>query len=187
MSAATGGEAQLAAWLERLVGLLRSAGGEVARQFDTVVRGREALLELDDARLLLTADAGEPPAIRIEPAGRAAAAHVRTSAAALRDVIDGHALLDAVIADGRLDLRAPLADLLAFHELVLRVLALAGSDAGLRALWLEFDRQWPGSGPGCARLDEQRACHGLLCAAVPAGVRQARSPLFEDSEGPRIP
>lgn len=187
MRAATAREAQLAAWLERLVVLLRAAGGEVARQFDAVVRGREALIELDEARLLLCADADDPPAIRIEPAGRDAAAQVRTSGAALRDVIDGAALLDTVIADGRLDLRAPLPDLLAFHELVLRVLALGSSSAALRALWDEFDAQWPGPALRCAPLDEQRARHGMLCEAVPAGVRRARSPLIEEGDGTRIP
>ncbi|MFT3953409.1 MAG: hypothetical protein QM722_03090 [Piscinibacter sp.] len=164
--------------------LLQVAGGEVTRQFEAVVRGREAVLELDGARLLLCADGADPPAIRIEPAERAAAAHARTSAVALREVIDGRALLDAVVADGRLDLRAPLPDLLAFHELVLRVLALGSRDAALRALWAEFDAHWPHDGPRCMPLDEQAARHGALCEAVPAGVRRGKKPLVRRRRRP---
>ncbi|MBP5989580.1 MAG: hypothetical protein JSR38_06175 [Proteobacteria bacterium] len=186
MRAASAAEAQLAAWLERLVALLRSRGGEVARLLHAVVQGREAVLELDAARLRLRADAGEPLAVRIEPAEHEGAVRVRTSGDALREVIEGRALLDAVIADGRLDLRAPLADLLAFHELVQRVLALASREPGLRALWAEFDAHWPGQRPRCLPLDEQAARHGALCDAVPLRVRQARSPLFEDDEPGRL-
>jgi len=180
MRPATAAETELAAWLEQLVVLLQAAGGEVTRLFEDVVRGREATLQLDEARLRLCADAGDPLQIRIEPAESEAAAHVRTSAAALRDVIDGRALLDAVIADGRLELRAPLADLLAFHELVLRLLARGPRDTALRALWDAFDVQWPCTGARCLPLDAQAARHGALRDAVPAGVRRARSPLFED-------
>src|SRR3982751_4322608 len=107
MRPATTAEAQLAEWLHRLVALLLAQGAGVAAQLTRTVAGRSAVLWLDDARLALSASRGD------------AAAHVRTSGDALREVIEGRFLLDAAVASGRLDVRANLPDLLAFHELVL--------------------------------------------------------------------
>jgi len=184
MRPATPDELLLAGWLERLVALLRQAGGEPARLFRQVVQGHQAVLELDGARLLLRAGAGEDVEIRIEPTDVDGAIHVRTRGDVLRDVLDGVALLDAVIADGRLDVCAPLADLLAFHELVLHALALGTREPGLRALWAEFDRGWHGADGRCLALDGQVPVHGALRGAVPRSVQLARSPLFEAARLP---
>jgi hypothetical protein len=184
---ATAPEALLIGWLQRLVALLVGAGGAVARQFAATVVDRTAVLQLDDARLALSAarDPGGAIDVRIAPAEADADAHVRTRGDVLRDVIDGRALLDAAIADGRLDVRAALADLLAFHELVMLALALGPRSAALRALWAEFAADWPRGGAGCAFIDRQAALHGTLRAVVPDAVRHARSPLAEGgSRGP---
>lgn len=182
MRPASAAETRLAGWLQRLVALLQAEGGALARQFRAVVQGRCAVLQLDAARLLLRAGAGAPFEVSIEPADAADAPHVRSSGDALRDVIDGRSLLDAVIADGRLDVRAALPDLLAFHELVQRVLALGTRHAALQALWAEFDAEWPGRRPRELPLDEQPARHGVLRGAVPPSVQQARSPLRDRGE-----
>jgi len=179
MRPATEDELLLAGWLERLVTLLRQAGGEPARLLRRVVQGRHAVLELDGARLRLRADAAGDAAVHIEPADADGAIHVRTRGDVLRDVMDGVALLDAVIADGRLDVCAPLADLLAFHELVLHALALGTREPGLRALWAAFDRRWHGAPARGLLLDGQVPGHGALRGAVPRSVQLARSPLFE--------
>jgi hypothetical protein len=176
----TPGEAQLAAWLQRLVAALQAAGGTVAAQLVATVAGHGALLVLDDARLALDAslDAAGALDVRIAAAEGDRPARVATSGATLRDIIDGRRLLDAAVADGTLALRAPLAELLAFHELVLMAIARGPRDAALRALWAEFDAQWPrAGGPRCTPIDRQAARHGELRRFVPAVVQQARSPL----------
>lgn len=178
----TAAEEQLAAWLHRLVALLLEMGGGVARQLRDTVAGHGALLVLDDARLWLWAGhEGGRLVVTIEPGDSGAAAALRTQAQVLRDVIDGRALLDAVVADGRLEVRAPLPELLAFHALVMRALAEGPRQPALRALWAEFDRAWPHDGPApvCPGLAAQAACYGVLCRAVPPSVQRARSPLFE--------
>ncbi|MFT7774055.1 hypothetical protein [Roseateles sp.] len=169
-------EVQLIAWLQRLVQLLLAQEGS-ARQLSRVVAGRRAVLVLDEARLSLHADAGEPLTVCIEPAAPDELPHVRTTADTLRDVMNGRALLDTTVADGRLFVRAQLHDLLAFHELVLHALSFGTRHAGLQALWAEFDQSWPGECPRCAALDGQRAVFGALRQAVPAAVQMARSPL----------
>lgn len=171
-------EAQFVAWLHRLVQLLLAEEGS-ARLLSHVVAGRRAVLVLDEACISLHADAGAPLVVHIEPAAENETPHVRTTANTLRDVINGRALLDAVVADGRLHVRAPLYDLLAFHDLVLHALWLGTRHAGLQALWAEFDRSWPGERPCCVPLDGQRAVFGALRKAVPEAVRMARSPLEE--------
>ncbi len=179
-------EARLADWLQRLVATLQAAGGAVAAQLVATVAGRGALLVLDDARLALdaTLDAGGTLDVRIAAAEGDRPARVETTGQTLRDIIDGRRLLDAAVADGTLALRAPLAELLAFHELVRMAIARGPRDAALRALWAEFDAHGPrADGPRCTPIDRQAAGHGELRRFVPAVVQQARSPL--DETGPR--
>jgi hypothetical protein len=175
-------EARLAGWLQRLVDALQAAGGAVAAQLVAAVAGRGALLVLDDARLALDAalDAAGALDLRIAAADADRPARCATTGATLRDIVDGRRLLDAAVADGTLALRAPLAELLAFHELVLTAIARGPRDAALRALWAEFHASWPrAEGPACAPIDRQAPRHGELRRFVPAVVRLARSPLDE--------
>lgn len=174
-------ERQLAGWLDRLVALLLGSGGAVARRLVATVAGRGALLVLDEARLHIEAelDAAVGLQLRLTAGGDDAAARVLTTASALRAVIDGRRLLDAAVADGSIDLRAPLPELLAFDELVRMALALGPRHAGLRSLWAEFEAQWPRGEPVCPALGSQAARHGVLCEFVPPVVRHALSPLLE--------
>jgi hypothetical protein len=183
MRPTTAREAQLAAWLQRLVARLLAAGGDVAQQLVATAAGRGALLVLDDAGLALDAalDAAGALDVRIAAAEGDRPARVETTGAALRAIVDGRRLLDAAVVDGSLDLRAPLAELLAFHELVLLAIARGPRDAALRELWREFDAAWPrAEAPSCAPIDRQAAHHGALRPFVPEGVRLARSPLADD-------
>jgi hypothetical protein len=178
----TAREAQLAAWLQQLVARLLAAGGTVAQQLVATVAGRGARLVLDDAQLALDAalDAAGALDVRIVAAEADRPAQLVTTGAALRDIVEGRRLLDAAVADGALDLRAPLPELLAFHELVLLAIARGPRDAVLRALWREFDAAWPRpAAPACAPIDRQPARHGTLRPFVPAVVQLARSPLAE--------
>ena len=172
-------EARLAGWLQRLFALLRDAGGPVARHLMTTIAGRGAQVELDGARLHVVAVAAGVArlVVRVAPADSEWPARVATTAGALRAVIDGHRLLDAAVADGSIDLRADLDALLAFHELVLLAIALGPRNAHLRALWAEFDSEWPRGPKTCAMIDRQPADHGGLCRFVPTVVQLARSPL----------
>lgn len=178
----TAAEERLAGWLQRLVALLLAMGGPVARQLHDTVCGRRAVLALDDAHLLLAATQEEGRLVlHASPAEEGAAARVAVRADVLRDVIEGRALLDAVVADGRLDVRAPLPELLAFHALVMRALAEGPREPALPALWAEFDAIWPRGtdAPVCPSLSAQQPAYGLLCRAVPPSVQRAQSPLFE--------
>lgn len=187
MRAMNAPEQQLAAWLQRLVALLQAAGGTIARQLVEAVAGRGALVVLDDARLALEAEPGAAGAIelRIAAAKGELPARCATTAATLRDIIDGRKLLDAAVADASLELRAPLPALLAFHELVLMAIVHGPRDADLRALWAEFDANWPRAEKAlCAPLAQQAAQHGGLRRFIPEVVRLARSPLA-DAPGAR--
>ncbi|HSI55975.1 MAG TPA: hypothetical protein VLA16_00370 [Ideonella sp.] len=178
MRATTPAEALLAGWLRRLVDLLLAAGGPVARQLERCVLDKTASLRLDDAWLQLSAcrDAAGELAVEIAAGEGEPARQLATSGEALRDILEGRALLDAAVADGRVDLRAPLAELLAFHELAMLALALGPRSPGLRALWADFDAAWPSGAPRCVPLAQQAARHGALVQAVPLEVRLARSP-----------
>lgn len=179
MRTMTPAEARLAGWLQRLFALLRDAGGPVARHLMATIAGRGAQVVLDDARLHLVAVAAGAAGlvVRVAPADGEWPARVATTGDALRAVIEGQRLLDAAVADGSIDIRADLDALLAFHELVLLALALGPQNASLRALWAEFDTEWPRGPKTCAIIDRQCADHGGLCRCVPAVVQMARSPL----------
>jgi hypothetical protein len=184
----TADEERLAGWLQRLVQALRSAG--LDRQLAAVCAGRSALLVLDEARVVLTGTLADDGVltVHIAPADtNAAANHLRTRGDVLRALIDGRLLLDAAITSGAIDLRAPLADVLALHELVLQALALGPRQPALRVLWAEFDAAWPGESPRCNPIDEQRARHGALRDVIPQAVRLARSPLIEGDVGGALP
>lgn len=177
-------EALLAAWLQRLVAALQAAGGAVAAQLVATVAGRGAVLVLDEARLALDAalDAAGTGAldVRIAAADADRPARAETTGQTLREIVDGRRLLDAAVADGTLALRAPLHELLAFHELVQVAIARGPRDSALRALWDEFDAQWPrAEAAACAPVDRQAARHGELRRFVPVVVQLARSPLDE--------
>lgn len=177
-------EQRLADWLLRLVQALQAAG--LGRELAAVCADRNALLVLDEARLVLTGTLGDDGllTVRIEPADTDFAAnHLRTRADVLRALIDGRLLLDAAVAGGAIDLRAPLADVLALHELVLQALARGPRQPALRALWAEFDATWPGAPLRCNPIDDQRARFGALRDVVPHAVRLARSPLVDLEEG----
>ena len=181
MRTMTSAEAQIAGWLQRLVSLLRGAGGPITRHLMTTVAGRGAQLVLDEAQLHVVAVAAGAAGlvVRVTPADSELPARVATTGDTLRSVIDGRRLLDAAVADGSIDLRADLEALLAFHELVLLAIALGPQLAELRALWAEFDSHWPRGGTVCAEIDRQPAEHGRLCRLVPQVVQLARSPLGE--------
>lgn len=184
----TADETRLADWLQRLVQALQAAA--LGRQLAAVCADRSALLALDDARVVLTgtrADDGSVT-VHVAPAGTDGAAnHLRTRGDVLRALIDGRLLLDAAVAGGAIDLRAPLADVLALHELVLQALALGPRQPALRALWAEFDATWPAASPRCNPIDAQRARYGALRDAVPHVVRLARSPLADGDVGGASP
>lgn len=176
----TSNEAQLAAWLQRLVALLLAGGGALAQQLVAAVAGRGALLVVDDARLALEAAPGAGGALELQivAAESEQAAMCATTGATLRAIIDGARLLDAAVADGSLDLRAPLPALLAFHELALMAIAHGPRNAALRQLWSEFDAAWPRAEmPSCPAIDRQAAQHGGLRRFVPDVVQRAHSPL----------
>lgn len=183
-------EAQLAGWLQRLVALLQASGGAVAAQLVATVAGRGAGLVVDDARLAVDATsgvAGDGAAavdVTIVAAEGARPAQVETTGSTLRDIVDGRKLLDATVADGALELRAPLPELLAFHELVQMAIARGPQDAGLRELWAEFEAAWPrAEAAACAPIDRQAAAHGDLRRFVCEVVRQARSPIEDPDRG----
>ena len=185
MRPATDAEQWLAGWLERLVALLLAHGGAAARQLLATVVDRQAVLRLDDARLALSATRaadGTGLVLQLAPAAADAPAHLQTRGDVLREVIDGRALLDTVITDGRLDLRGALPDLLGLHELVMIALALGARSAALRALWAEFDATWPRGAPADGAIDRQAAVHGRLVHSVPESVRHARSPWVERAQ-----
>jgi hypothetical protein len=174
----TADELRLADWLQRLVQALQAAG--LGRQLAAVCAGRSALLALDEARVVLTGRVADDGSLTVHIAAAdidGAANHLRTRGDVLRALIDGRLLLDAAVASGAIDLRAPLADVLALHELVLQALALGPRQPGLRVLWAEFDAAWPGAAPRCNPIDAQRARYGALRDVVPHAVQLARSPL----------
>lgn len=180
----TPAEERMCGWLMRLAGLLQHSDAHTADLFRRVVGGRRAVVEIDAVRLLIHADDARPVTVNVGPAGPDDSVTVRTSGDVLREIIDGRSLLDSAIANDRLHVCADLAELLAFHELVLHVLARAPRQPALQALWAEFDAEWPGMYQRCNPVDGQSARHGALCDATPAGVREARSPLFDPDEPP---
>ena len=93
----TSNEAQLAAWLQRLVALRQAGGGALAQQLVAAVAGRGALLVLDDARLALDASVGEAGTLelRIVAAESERPATCATTGETLRAIVDGRRLLEA--------------------------------------------------------------------------------------------
>lgn len=162
---------RLRSWLLRLVELVLAHGGPLAAALDRTARGRHAVVQLDDVALRVQADAPEGRLrVTIGPAPDDPVRHFRASADTLRDVLAGRALLDAAVVDGRVAVQAALPDLLAMHDLVMRLLAAGPQRRALRELWAEFDAWWPGGGPVCGPLEAQRPRHGLLRDRVPLEV-----------------
>ncbi len=165
-------ERRLAGWLEALVQLLLAEGGPVRTALIATTLGKTAVVQLDDVRLRLTA-LPDPEGIALDITRPEAGAlpSFRCDAQSLRDIISGRRLLDALVVEDRLYVRAPLADLLAMYDLVLKSLASGPIHPSLRALWSEFDNGWPqGESPPCSCLDGQRPHYGQLRKGIPEAV-----------------
>ena len=158
-------------WLLRLVEILLAQGGQVADLLVRTTAGKKAVIEIDDVRIGLVAQPTDRGiTVEVRRADDAEPLNFRSSGETLRDLIHARALLDAVIADGRMHVQAPLTDLLAMHELVMRTLASAVSSRALRELWAEFDAWWPRADVPCLPLAAQLPKHGVLRQAVPVEV-----------------
>jgi hypothetical protein len=180
---------QLGAWLGEAVALLLAQGGAVAAALIATCAGREAVIRLDDTVLRLLARQ-QDGALRLstEAVRTPGVTQFETDAAALRDILDGQLLLDTAIVEGRVRLAAPLADLLAMHNLVMQAMACGPIQPALRTLWQRFDAQWPQSAAAredCS-LEAQRPRHGLMQGSVPADVLQVRTAAPRDPPRPDI-
>src|SRR5689334_5436796 len=101
-------------WLMRLADVLLAHGGELAALLVRTTAGKHAVIAIDDVRIGLSAEAGGHGIIlRVRHADNSEPLNFETSSEALRDIIGARALLDATIMDGRVQVRAPLNDLLA--------------------------------------------------------------------------
>ncbi|MGR8931906.1 MAG: hypothetical protein ACU836_14835 [Gammaproteobacteria bacterium] len=163
---------RLADWLRALVDLLQAEPGPLRTALVDATAGREAVIRLDDIALHLAAVADSGGVILdIGAVDACIAADFFCDAQTLRDVINGIALLDTVIVDGRIEVRAPLPSLLAMHALVLKTLAQGALRHALRQLWREFDAYWPRPEVRpCPALDRQRPHHGRLIRQIPVDV-----------------
>jgi len=162
-------------WLSQLVDVVLANGGSLAAALVRTVAGRQAVVQLDDVGLRLQADAGDGALrVNIEPAPEGAVRHFRTSSDTLRDILAGRTLLDAAVVDGRIAVQAGLPELLAVHDLVLRLLAAGPQHRALRTLWAQFDAWWPRGPLTCVPLDAQRPQHGRLRDRVPLDVLLVR-------------
>jgi hypothetical protein len=158
-------------WLLRLVEILLAHGGHVAELLVRTTAGKRAVIEIDDLRIDLMAQAADRGiTVEVRRADDTDPLNFHSSGETLRDVISGRVLLDTAIADGRVHVRAPLMDLLAMHELVMRTLASAASSRALRELWAEFDAWWPRVDVPCLPVAAQLPKHGVLRHAVPVEV-----------------
>jgi hypothetical protein len=170
---------QLGAWLTEAVALLLEQGGAVAAALMATCAGRAAVVRIDDTALRLRAvQEGSTLRLTTEAVTAAPIADFETDAATLRDIMDGQILLDTAIVRGRMRVIAPLGDLLAMHNLVLRALACGPLAPALRTLWRKFDATWPESrvpddGADCS-LANQRPRHGILQGSVPRDVLDVR-------------
>jgi hypothetical protein len=158
-------------WLLRLVEILLEDGGQIADLLVRTTAGKRATIEIDDVRIgLMAQEAGRGITVEVRRADDTDPLNFQSSGETLRDIISGRVLLDTAIADGHVHIRAPLTDLLAMHELVMRTLASAASSRALRELWAEFDAWWPRSDVACLPLAAQLPKHGVLRQAVPVEV-----------------
>jgi len=158
-------------WLLRLVEILLAHGGQIAELLVRTTAGKRAVIQIDDVRIDLVAQAADRGiTVEARRADDTDPLNFQTSGETLRDIIRGRAVLDAAVADGRVHVRAPLTDLLAMHELVMRALASAASSRALRELWAEFDAWWPRVDVPCLPLAAQRPRHASLHRGVPEDV-----------------
>ncbi len=172
-------------WLRRLVRTLLDGGGPVRTLLVATVTGRAVTIRIDDVALRVSASAADGGiALSFDDPG--AGAHdpaLHTTGDALRAVIAGRRLLDAAIVSGDIALRAPLPDLLAFHELVMKTLALGPRSRALRQLWEEFDAAWRHLPPDCSPLEAQRPRHAALLDTIPAHVLAVQPAITTGRDG----
>lgn len=162
----------LAQWLHRLVEILRDQGGATWSSLVLTVSGKTAVIDLDGTQLRLDADGGNQLQVHIEPLAEPHPVNFYSEAETIRDIISGRLTLDAVVANGKLDVRGNLQDLLGIYQVVMGILADSAINPRLQRLWEEFDHSWsrPLSSLPCQSLEQQRPYYGSLINHVPEDV-----------------
>lgn len=161
-------DAFLADLFLRMVERLRDLGGATWERLVAATHGREGVIELDGHRLRLKSDGGRPYAVRIEPDAAGGAPNFRATGDAIVDILRGRATLASALTDGRVDARAPLADLLGIYMLVTNILADSAVDALLRELCADFEAGWPHltASARVRPIAEQSSGIGVLIRAI---------------------
>ncbi|MEI6429560.1 MAG: hypothetical protein WCO45_14440 [Pseudanabaena sp. ELA607] len=133
----------LASWLNDLAIVLRQRQGNQTDQlWQTIANyaaGHTVIIAIDDIHLSMTASTDPADlSIIITPAPHDDAPNFISDSQTLKDVMAGHKSLDRAVGAGKIQILAPLPDLMKIRKLVKQVLAIANTEPALQVLWLDF-------------------------------------------------
>ena len=167
---------KLAAWLRRLIEILRFQGGGTWQALVQIVSGKTAAIALDGIPLGVSASAPQKSTDNLELffdyEVSPEEVNFRSDADTLRDIVAGRLTLDGATINGRVYARNDLDDLLGIYEVVMRILADSATNPELQELWMEFDESWQSSAADTKRslLEGQKPAYSYLIQSVPEDV-----------------
>ncbi|MDY6806537.1 MAG: hypothetical protein SXA11_22390 [Cyanobacteriota bacterium] len=166
------GQEQLAAWLNRLIEILRLQGGETWLALVQIASGKTAAIALDGIALEVTAVGGDALQLLFNYALSPNSINFRSDADTLRDIVAGRLTLDAALANGKIYARNHLDELLSMYKLVMRILADSATNPQLQELWMEFDSSRSASATRRlpSLLEGQKPSYGYFIKSVPEDV-----------------
>jgi len=141
----------LASWLHDLVFVLRTSSqnppenstenttDQLWQAIAEYVAGHTVVIAIDD--MYLTLNASDDPAnlnVIVSPTGTDIEPSFISDSQTLQDVMAGHKSLDRAVGTGKIQILAPLPDLMKIRKLVKQVLTAAQTNTSLQALWQDF-------------------------------------------------
>ncbi|MGK7939058.1 MAG: hypothetical protein AB4062_02645 [Crocosphaera sp.] len=162
---------QLAQWIYNLVEILRIQDNSTWRTLVETVRGKSAIIRLDDVSLQLEASNNIPLEVFINYPVKIDGYNFISDTETIRDIIAGKMTIDQALITNNMYLRGTLIDLQRMSQLFKEILADSPINLQLQRLWEDFNEMWfSSSSLSCYSLDNQQTNYGELISMIPEDI-----------------
>ena len=165
-------EEQLAYLFQKLVEVIRYENEYAFAFLKQVTLNKEAVIELDGTRLLLSATNENGYTLTINEPHTDAEVNLKTEAIVLRQIAAGLMTIDKAIADNKVYICGEFNDTLCVYKLAILLMREGALLHPLRMLWAEFLSTWEGNQTPMpfGSFEDQKANYGSYIQSIPREI-----------------
>ena len=151
-------ERKLIAHIKKLVAHIQYHNAFIFILLKEVTLNKTAIIDLDNARLKLSASTKNGYTLYIKPVKTSTLPDFNTKADYLREIVNGVITLDQAISSNKILVRGTLENLLGIYRLAIGLLIEGPTSPHLRDIWNNFSSQWEQDAPTPfpSNLDQQQ-------------------------------